>query len=116
MLIIGAILGLISAIGLWGALRSPTKTTWAYDNGGIEFMNYLGDGMWEANFPGQSPKRVKPCGDPIVLKAGVVLTKWEYYWTGHCMYVGPDCEVNYLRDSAGNVVDKNGRELFPKEN
>jgi hypothetical protein len=109
----------IALLGLyWEASgRQPHKTTWNYETGGIEFTKYLGDGVWLAEFPGQDPKRVKPCGDPIVLKVGVVLKRWEYYWTGHCMYVGPDCEVNYLTDKEGRVVDLQGRRIFDiKEN
>ena len=108
---------IVAGVALWYGTMVPQKVSWAYETGGIEFAQYLGDGLWLARFPGQSPKRIKPCGDPIVLKVGVVLKKLEYYNTGWCQFIGADCEVDYLTDREGRVVDLQGRRIFDtKEN
>ena len=108
---------IVSGTGLWYSVHGPQKTSWSYETGGVEFAEYLGDGLWKANFPGQSPKRIRPCGDKLVIKPGVVFKKFEYYSTGWCEFIGADCEVDYLTDAEGRVVDLQGRRIFDvKEN
>lgn len=121
--IAGAMLAmtLVSGVGLWYAVHGSHKRTYHYDQKatpgrGIEVVNEWGSNSWEVRFPDALQTEViKTCGDPLPLKRGMVMTTFEYYDVGLCMFIDQNCEIDYLRDSATNVVDRDGRELFTKE-
>jgi hypothetical protein len=86
---------------------------------GIEIKSDLGDRSFDALWPGSDRlETIKLCPDPksrLPLKVGMVLTKFEYYDHTVCMAIDETCKVDYLRDSARNVVNIKG-ERFLKDN